>query len=104
MEDAQQVRACTTYPQDGVVPSLFQSITQGLLPASSRDLAKICSTVVAGEQVESQQCNERREKIFAERKDTTIPGELLKSPPVHGLHGEVFIEVEEGAKPKEQRP
>ena len=66
VEDAQQVRASTTYPQEGVDPSLFQSLKQGLLPAGSRDLAKICSTVVAGEQVESQLCNERREKIFAE--------------------------------------
>ena len=104
VEDAQQVRASTTYPQKGVIPSLFQSLKQGLLPAGSRDLAKICSTVVAGEQVESQLYNERREKIFAERKDTTLSGKLVKNPPVRGLHGEMFIELKEGAKPKKQRP
>ena len=101
--DAQQVQASTTYPQEGVDSSLFQSIIQGLLPAGSRDLAKICSTVVAGEQVESQLCNEREEKIFAERKETTLPGKLVKDPPVRGLHGEAFIELKEGAKPKKQR-
>ena len=58
VEDAQPVRAFMTYPQDRVEPSLCQSLKQGLLPAGSRDLAKICSTVVAGEQVESQLCNE----------------------------------------------
>ena len=104
MEEAQQVQASTTYPQEGVDPSLFQSLKRGLLPAGSRDAAKICSTVVAGEQVESQLCNERREKIFAERKDTTLSDKLVKNPPVRGLHGEVFIELVEGAKPKKQRP
>ena len=104
VEDAQQVRAATTYPQEGVDPSLFQSLKQGLLPAGSRDLAKICSTVVAGEQVESQLCNERREKIFAEREDTTLSGKLVKNPPVRGQHGEAFIELKEGAKPKKRRP
>ena len=104
VEDAQQVRTSTTWPQEGVDPALFQSLKQGLLPAGSRDLAKICSTVVAGEQVESQLCNERREKIFAERKETTLSGKLVKNPPVRGLHGEAFIELKEGAKPKKQRP
>ena len=100
VEDAQQLQASTTYPQEGVDPSLFQSLKQGLLPAGSRDLAKICSTPVAGEQVESQLCNERREKIFAERKDTTLSGKLVKNPPVRGLHREAFIELKEGANPK----
>ena len=67
-------------------------------------MANICSTVVAGEQVESHLCNERREKIFAERKNTTLSGKLVKNPPVHGLHGEAFIQLKEGWKPKKQRP
>ena len=104
VEDAQQVQASTTYPQEGVDPSLFQSPKQGLLPAGSRGLAKTCSTVVAGEQVGSQLCNERREKIFAAQTDTTLSGKLIKNPPVRGLHGEAFIELKEGAKPKKQRP
>ena len=104
VEDAQQFQASTTYPQEGVDPSLFQLLKQGLLPAGSRDLREICSTVVAGEQVESQLCNERREKIFAEGKDTTLSGKLVKSPPVRGLHREAFIKLKEGAKPKKQRP
>ena len=103
VEDAQQVQASTTYPQEGVQPSLFQLLKQGLLPAGTRDLVKLCSTVVAGEHVESQLCNEQREKIFAERNDTTLSGKLVKTPPVRGLHGEAFIELKEGAKPKTQR-
>ena len=63
----------------------------------------MCSTVVAGEQVGSQLCNEPREKIFAKRKDTTLSGKLVKSPPVRRVHGETFIELKEGAKPKKQR-
>ena len=35
VEDAQQVQASTTYPQEGIDPSLFQSIKQDLLPAGS---------------------------------------------------------------------
>ena len=60
--------------------------------------------MVAGEQLEGQLCNERREKIFAEEKDTTLSGKLVKNPPVRGQHGEAFIELKEGAKPKKQRP
>ena len=103
VEDAQQVQASTTYPQEGVDPSLFQSLKQGLLSPGSRDIAKVCATVVAGEQVESQLCNERREKIFAEQKDTTLSGNLIKNAPVCGLHREAFIQLKEGAKPKKQR-
>ena len=68
VEDAQQVQASTTYPQGEVDPSLFQCIKQRLLPAGSRDLPQICTTLVAGERVESQMCNERREKIFCAAK------------------------------------
>ena len=87
--DAQQIQASTTYPQEGVNPSLFQSLKQGLLPAGSRDLAKISSTVVAGELVESQLCNERREKIFAEQRDTTLSARQEPSsawPAQRGVH------------------
>ena len=104
VEDAQQVRASTTYPQKRVDPSLFQSLEQGLLPAGSRDLAKICSTVVAGEQVESQLCNGRREKIFPERKDTTLSGKLVEKPPVRGQQEKRSSSLKKGAKPKKQRP
>ena len=104
VEDAQQVQASRTYPQEGVDPSLFQAIKQGLLLAGLRDLAKICSTLVAGEQVESQLCNERREKIFAEGKDTTLSGKLVENPLVRGPHGAAFIELKDGAKRKKQRP
>ena len=104
VEDAQQVQSYTTYSQEGVDPSLLQSIKQGLLPAGLRDLAKICSAVVAGDQVESQLCNERKEKIFAERKDTTLSGKHVKNPHVLGLHREAFMELKEGAKPKKEWP
>ena len=88
------------YPQEEVEPSLFQSIKQGLLTAAGVTLLY----GGAGEQVESQLCNEQRENIFTERKDTTLSGELVKNPPVCGVHGEAFIELKEGAKPKKQRP
>ena len=104
VQNAQGHQASTTYPEDGVDLSLFWAIEQGLLPAGLRDLAKICSTMVAGEQVESQLCNGRRENSFAERNDTILPGNPVKSPPVHGPHGEAFIELNEGAKPRKQRP
>ena len=40
----------------------------------------------------------------AERKDTTLSGKLVQNAPVRWLHGEAFIELKEGAKPKKQRP
>ena len=102
-EDAKnvhQVQASTTYPQERVDSSLLQSLKQRLLFANSRDLAKIRSTVMAGGQVESQLCNQQREKIFAEKKDTTLFCKLIKNLPVRGLHVEAFIELKKGAKPK----
>ena len=102
VENAQQVQASMTYLQEGSDPSLFQSIKTGLLPARSRDLAKMCSTVVAGQQVERQLCNEGRENIFTESKDATLSGKLVKNPAVCGVHGEAFIELKEGARPEKQ--
>ena len=64
----------------------------------------MCCTAVAGEQIESQLCNVRSKKIFAERNDTTLSGRVVKNPPVRGLHGEAFVELKKGAKHKEQRP
>ena len=60
--------------------------------------------MVPGEQVDSQPCNEQRETIFTERKDTTLSGRLVKNPPMRGLCGEAFMELKEEKKHKKQRP
>ena len=78
VEDAQQVQASTTYPQERVDLSLFQSLKQGLLPAGSRYLAKNCSTVVAGEQVESQLCNEPK-KVPTRTGPCCAPSAAIRS-------------------------
>ena len=49
-------------------------------------------------------CLKKRENIFEERKDTTLSGKLVKSPPVRGQFGEAFMELRQGDKAKEQRP
>ena len=43
-------------------------------------------------------------RFSASERTTTISGKLVKNPPVRGLHGEAFIELNEGAKAKKQRP
>ena len=83
---------------------MFQSIKQGLLPAVSRDLVKICSTVVAGERWKGNSAMSEGKTFFTERKDTTLSGTLVKNPPVRGSQGEAFIELKEGAKLKKQQP
>ena len=50
--------------------------------------------------MDTELCSKSREKIFEERKDTTLPGKLIKDPPVRGQFGEAFIELREGYKAK----
>ena len=63
---------CTHWPFALSCQLLFTFNTKPMLPSKSKDLANVWSTVIPGDQVESELCNEKREKIFAERKDTTL--------------------------------
>ena len=50
--------------------------------------------------MDTELCSKSREKIFEERKDTTLSGKMIKDPPVRGQFGEAFIELREGYKAK----
>ena len=66
-------------------------------------MARAFSTVIPGDQVVTELCSKKGENSFQERKDTTIPGKLVKNPPVRGQFDEAFIELCEGYKAKKQR-
>ena len=89
-----------TYLQEAVDTDLFRDIRKKILPAKAEEVAKVFSTVIPGDQVDTELCSKSREKIFEERKDTTLSGKLIKDPPVRGQFGEAFIELREGYKPK----
>ena len=93
-----------TYLQEAVDTDLFRDICKKILPAKAEEVAKVFSTVIPGDQVDTELCSKTREKIFEERKDTTLSGKLIKDPPVRGQFGEAFIELREGYKAKKQRP
>ena len=93
-----------TYLQEAVDTDLFTDIRKKILPAKAEEVAKVFSTVIPGDQVDTELCSKSREKIFEERKDTTLSGKLIKDPPVRGQFGEAFIELREGYKAKKQRP
>ena len=93
-----------TYLQEAVDTDLFRDIRKKILPAKAEEVAKVFSTVIPGDQVDTELCSKSREKIFEERKDTTLSGKLIKDPPVRGQFGEAFIELREGYKAKKQRP
>ena len=93
-----------TYLQEAVDTDLFRDIRKKILPAKAEEVAKVFSTVIPGDQVDTELCSKKRDKIFEERKDTTLSGKLIKDPPVRGQFGEAFIELREGYKAKKQRP
>ena len=65
---------------------------------------RVFSTVSPGDQVDTELCSRKGEKIFEERKDTTLSGKLVKNPPVCRQFGEARIELREGYRAKKQRP
>ena len=89
-----------TYLQEAVDTDLFRDIRKKILPAKAEEVAKVFSTVIPGDQVDTELCSRSREKIFEERKDTTLSGKLIKDPPVRGQFREAFIELREGYKAK----
>ena len=93
-----------TYLQEAVDTDLFRDIRKKILPAKAEEVAKVFSTVIPGDQVDTELCSKAREKIFEDWKDTTLSGKLIKDPPVRGQFGEAFIELREGYKAKKQRP
>ena len=54
--------------------------------------------------MDTELCSRKRERIFEERKDTTLSGKLIKTPPGRGQFGEALIELCEGYKVKKQCP
>ena len=103
-DDLWNVDTRPTYLQEAVDTDLFQDIRKRILPAKAEDIATVFSTVIPGDQVDTELCSKKREKIFEEREDTTLSGKLIKNPPVCGQFGEAFIELFEGYKAKKQRP
>ena len=93
-----------THLQGAVDTNLFRDIRKKILPAKAEEIARVFSTVIPGNQVDTELCSRRRKEIFEEQKDTTLSGKLIKDPPVRGQFGEAFIELCEGYKAKRQRP
>ena len=93
-----------TYLQEAVDTDLFRDIRKKILPAKAEEIAKVFSTVIPGDQGDTEFCSKKRDRIFEERKDTTLSGKLIKNPPVRGQFGEAFIKLREGYKAKKQRP
>ena len=93
-----------TYLQDAVATDLFRDIRKKILPAKAEEIARVFSTVIPGDKVNTELCSMDRQNIFEGRKDTTLSGNLVKTHPVSGQFGEAFIELREGYKAKKHRP
>ena len=89
-----------TYLQEAVDTDLFRDIRKKILPAKAEEVAKVFSTVIPGDQVDTELCSKSREKIFEERKDTTLSGKLIKDPPVRGQFGEASSSFVKGTRQK----
>ena len=70
-----------TYLQEAVDTDLFRDIRKKIPPAKAEEVAKVFSTVIPGDQVDTELCSKSREKVFEERKDTTLFGEVDQRPP-----------------------
>ena len=103
-DDLRNVGTRPTYFQETADTDLFREIRKKVLPSKAEEIAKVFSTTIPGDQVDTELCSKKREKLFEERKDTTLSGKLVKKPPVRGQFGETFIQLREGYKAKKQRP
>ena len=80
-----------TYLQEAVDTDLFRAIWRKILPAKAEDIARVLSTVIPADQVDTKLCSKRKKIFFEERKDITPSGKLSKNIPVRGQFGEAFI-------------
>ena len=53
-----------TYLQEAVDTDLFRDIRTKILPAKAEEIAKVFSTVIPGDQVDTELCSKSREKDF----------------------------------------
>ena len=70
-----------THLPEAVDTALFRDIGQKVVAAKAEWIAKVFSTVISGEQVDTGSCSKKRENIFQELKDTTLSGKLVKNSP-----------------------
>ena len=101
--DLWNVSTRPTYLQESVNTDLFRDIHKKVPPAKAEKIFRVSSTVVPGDQVDTELCSRKREKMFEEREDTLLSGKLMKNPPVWGQFGEAFSELGERYKAKKQR-
>ena len=70
-----------TYIQEAVDTDLFRDIRNKILPAKAEEVAKVFSSVIPGDQVDTELCSRSREKIFEERKDHNPFRKVDQGPP-----------------------
>ena len=70
-----------TYLQEAVDTDLFRDIRKKILPAKAEEVAKVFSTVIPGDQVDTELCSKSREKIFEERKGHNPFRKVDQRPP-----------------------
>ena len=81
-EDLRNVGTRPIYLQKAVDTDLFRDIRKRVLPAKAEEIAKVFSIVIPCDQVDTELCSKKRERIFEERKDTTLSGNLVKKSAV----------------------
>ena len=102
-DDLWTVGTRPTYLQEAVDTDLLRHIRKNFLPAKAEEITAIFSTVIPGDQVDTELCSKKRGTTFEEWKRKTLSGTLVKSPTVCEQFGEAFIELREGYKSKKQR-
>ena len=102
-DDLWKVGTKPTCLREAVDTDLFLDIRKKVLPAKAEEIARVLSTVIPGDKVDTELSSKKREKIFEERRHTTLSRKLVKNPLVRGQCGDAFIELCEGYKAKKQR-
>ena len=95
-DDLWNVGTRPTYLPEAFDADLFRDIQQRIGPAKVEEIARGFSTVIHGDQLDTELCSKKREGIFEEQKDTTLSSKLVKNPPVRGQFPEAFIQLREG--------
>ena len=78
-DDLWNVSTRPTYLQEAVDTDLFREICKKILPAKAEEIARVFSTVIPRDQVDTELCSKESYTIFEERKDTTLSSKLVKT-------------------------
>ena len=103
--DPTEERAQVSFIHQQCDEEVWNEVVKNMRPGPTfRNLVDIMSVNKCGNQVDGDKISARRDAVFKDYKDGVLSGNLWKTAPIRGEHGEARIEIIQGPKVHKQRP